>query len=376
MHRAPYRVLALVILAALVVCAAAAGAGEWYYQHHKTPPGPEQGVLGYVLGGWYAYDSGWYQYIVENGYFYRPGEQSAVAFFPLYPLAVRGLHALVPDVRHAGILVTLLCGPLSVMLFLSWARTRVDADTAFQAALLFALYPFTFFLYGVMYSDALFILMVVGAFCLLEKGHLGTAVLLGALATAARPVAPAVVVGLLVRRLEWKRERGERWTAVDALPVLSALGFVAYMAYLQWSFHEPLAFVKVQSAWGQVPGWRSWLKVSFFKTLMSPQSTTDYVVFICLHAALSVGALALLWPTLKRLGWGYGAFCAVMVGLPTVSTKDFMGMGRYLLSAFPLFLTLAVLLRERPRWRHGILAASSLCLVLLSAAFGLDYYLS
>ena len=376
MPRAPYRVLALVILSALIVSAAAAGTGEWYFQHHKTPPGPEVGLGGYVLGGWFAYDSGWYADIAERGYHYTPGLQSSVAFFPLYPLAVRAAQTLVRDVHWAGVLVTLLCGPLAVLLFLRWARTRVDDDTAFQASLLFALYPFSFFLYGVMYSDALFILMVVGAFLLLEKGRLGPAVLLGALATAARPVAPAVVVGLLVRRLEWKRERNERWTLVDLLPVLSALGFVFYMLYLQWRFHEPLAFVKVQEAWGQVPGWRAWLKLSWFKSVFSPESTPDFVLWICIHAALSLGALALVWPTFKKLGWGYGAFCAVMVGIPTVSTKDFMGMGRYLLSAFPLFLTLAWLLRERPRVRRGILAVSTVSLVLLSAAFGLDYYLS
>ncbi|WNG19380.1 hypothetical protein [Cystobacter fuscus] len=376
MERAPYRALSLVILCAFVACAAAVGAGEWYYQHHRVPPGPETDLLGYVMGGWYAYDSGWYSHIVEHGYFYRRGEQSSVAFFPLYPLVVRAVYWLGLDVHQAGVLVTLLCGPLSVLLFLRWARTRVEPTTAFQAALLLALYPFTFFIYGVMYSDALFILVVVAAFILLEEGRLGPAVVLGALATAARPVAPAVVVGLLARRLEWKRERGLPWTAVDLLPLLSALGFVSFMLYLQWRFQEPLAFAKVQAAWGQVPGWRSWLKVSWFKSVFSPESTPDFVLWICLHAALSLGALALVWPTFKRLGWGYGAFCAVMVGIPVVSTKDFMGMGRYLLSAFPLFLTAAVLLRERPRLRRGILVVSSVSLLLLSTAFGLNYYFS
>jgi hypothetical protein len=163
---------------------------------------------------------------------------------------------------------------------------------------------------------------------------------------------------------------------VDLLPISSALGFVSFMAYLQWRFHEPLAFAKVQAAWGQVPGLHSWLKVSWFESVFSPESTPDYVLFICLHAVLSLGALALVWPTFKRLGWGYGAFCAVMVGIPTVSTKDFMGMGRYLLSAFPLFLTAAVLLRERPRLRQGILVVNSVSLLVLSTAFGLNYYLS
>src|SRR5262249_36311076 len=163
---------------------------------------------------------------------------SSVAFFPLYPLAIRAVERLGPNVYQAGVLVTLLCGPLALLLFLRWARTRVeDETTALHASLLLALYPLTFFLYRVMYSDPPFLLLVVGAFLLLEKGHLVPAVLLGAVATAARPVAPAVVLGLMARRLEWKRERGQRWSAVDLLPVLSALGFVLYMLYLGERFN-------------------------------------------------------------------------------------------------------------------------------------------
>jgi hypothetical protein len=375
MPRSASRTLALVILAAVLACAVSGGLGAWRF-HHKNPQAPVVRLDEYVVMGWVGWDSSWYMRIAEEGYRYTPGEQSSVAYFPLYPLAIRAVEALGPDVYQAGVLVTLLCGPLALLLFLRWTRFRVDEPTALQAGLLLALYPFAFFLYGVMYSDALFLLLVVGAFLLLEKGHLGLAVLLGVVATAARPVAPAVVLGLLVRRLEWRRQRGERWTALDFLPVLSALGFVLYMLYLDKQFGAPFAFVEVQAAWGQEPGWRSWLKLSWFKTVFSPDSNAETVLRLCLHALLTLGALALVWPTFRRLGWGYGVYCAVLVGIPAVSTKDFMGMGRYLLSAFPLFLTLALLLRDYPRVRQGLLAVGAVSLVLLSAAFALDHYVS
>ncbi|MFY0524569.1 mannosyltransferase family protein [Archangium gephyra] len=375
MSRSASRTLALVILAAVLACAVSAGLGAWRF-HHKNPQNPVVRLDEYVVMGWVGWDSSWYMRIAEEGYRFTPGEQSSVAFFPVYPLAIRAVEVLGPNVYQAGVLVTLLCGPLALMLFLRWARFRVEEPLALQAALLLALYPFTFFLYGVMYSDALFLLLVVGAFLLLEKGHLGPAVLLGVVATAARPVAPAVVLGLLARRLEWKRERGERWTALDFLPLLSALGFILYMLYLDQRFDAPFAFVEAQAAWGQEQGWRSWLKLSWFKTVFSPDSNRETIVRLCVHALLTLGALALVWPTFKRLGWGYGVYCAVLVGIPTVSTKDFMGMGRYLISAFPLFLTLALLLREHPRVRHGLLAVGAVSLVFLTAAFALDHYIS
>jgi hypothetical protein len=188
-------------------------------------------------------------------------------------------------------------------------------------------------------------------------------------------VAPAVVVGLLVRRWEWKRARGERWSVVDLLPVLSALGFGLYVLYLDRRFGLPFAFVDAQAGWGQSPGWESWLKLPWFKAVFH-EGNAEVKLRLCVHALLTGVALALVVPTFRRLGWGYGAFCAVIVGIPTVATKDFMGMGRYLLSAFPLFVTLALLLREHPRVRQGLWAVGAVSLVVLSAAFALDHYIS
>ncbi|MFY0579414.1 mannosyltransferase family protein [Cystobacter fuscus] len=374
MLRSSSRTLALVVLAALLACAAASGAGARRF-HHKNPQAPVVGLDEYVVMGWVGWDASWYARIAEQGYEYRPGEQSSVAFFPLYPLAIRAVEALGANVYRAGVLVSLLCGPLAVLLFLRWARLLVDDTSALHASLLLALYPFTFFLYGVMYSDALFILLVVGAFLALEKGHLVPAVALGALATAARPVAPAVVVGLLVRRWEWKRARGERWSVVDLLPLLSALGFGLYVLYLERHFGAPFAFVDAQAGWGQSPGWESWLKLPWFKAVFH-EGNAEVKLRLVVHALLTGVALALVIPTFRRLGWGHGAFCAVIVGIPSVATKDFMGMGRYLLSAFPLFVTLALLLRDHPRVRQGLWAVGAVSLVVLSAAFALDHYIS
>ncbi|MGI8777095.1 MAG: mannosyltransferase family protein [Acidimicrobiales bacterium] len=36
---------------------------------------------------WVHWDSEWYLQIANHGYSYKPGRQSSVAFFPLYPLA-------------------------------------------------------------------------------------------------------------------------------------------------------------------------------------------------------------------------------------------------------------------------------------------------
>lgn len=375
-NRSASRTVFLAALGALVLCTTLVTVAALTHPQRYSPAREDWPHAPTVLG-WARFDAGWYAEIARHGYFYVPGHQCPVAFFPAYPLVLRGLGALGLDTFLAGVLLTMVCGLAALYLFTQWARTRADEDATRDAGLLLVLYPFAFYLYGAMYSDALFLLLLIASFLLLERGNLGLAVLLAAVATAARPVAPALVVGLLARRLEWKRERGLKWNGVDLLPVLASAGFVLWLLYQWRTFGDPFAFVKVQSAqgWDQQPGWRTWLKLSWFRGFSASMSLGDGLRLVG-HAAVTVGALALVWPTARRLGWGYGVYTLAMVGMPAMGSKDFMGMGRYLLASFPLFLTLALLLRERPRLRYAFMATSAVLLFSLAAAYGAAEYVS
>ena len=215
----------------------------------------------------------------------------------------------------------------------------------------------------------------MAAFLALEKDRPLLSALLGALACASRPVAPAVVIGLLVRSLE--RRRGLPLRLIDLVPALAGLGLVAFMAYLELRFDDPIAFVSVQSApgWAQPPGWHSWLKLEWFKT-MFPRVDPWIGLRLGGHALVTVLALILVVPTFKRLGWGYGVFTLLIVGIPTVSSKDFQGLGRYVIAAFPLFLTLALLLAEHPRTRKLVFVLFGVLLSLLAIALGAGTYVA
>ena len=216
------------------------------------------------------WDGGWYMSIARDGYWYRPGEASPVAFFPAYPMMVRALAALGLNRWVAGSLISLLCGLGAVLLFGVWCRqVAPNREAAGFAVWVLALYPFAFYLYGVLYSDGVFLLFGIAAFLALEKRQPLLAALLGALATLSRPLAPAIVIGLVARSLELRLSKKERPTALDLLPLAAGLGLLTYMLFLNSQFQDPLAFVHVQSApgWDQTPGWHTWLKVPWFQTL-------------------------------------------------------------------------------------------------------------
>jgi Gpi18-like mannosyltransferase len=349
---------------------------------HLAPPftGPSW------LAGWAQWDSGWYHEIASKGYSYVAGQQSSVAFFPAYPLVVRAARVVVDDAYVAGIVVTLLSGIGVAVLLATWLRSRLSPPAAWAALLAFLLFPYAFFLYGVVYADALFIAALLGAFLLLEADQPLLAGLAGAVATAARPVGVVLVVGLAVRALERRgalRSRGGasrlvdwrrvRWA--DAGVLVSVLGLVAWCLYLWSRFDDPFAFASAQAAWHQGAGPETWLKFQFFRDVADLSSPRAWILFMA-HPVLTLAAACLVPRVFRRFGAGYGVYTALLIGLSALSTKNFFGMARYLLAAFPIFAVLGELLAERPAVRRVLLPASGVGLVVLTAVFGTGYYLS
>jgi len=340
------------------------------------------------LGAFTWWDGWWYTRIAEEGYSYIPGRQSPVAFFPVYPMLMRAgrLFGLHPALVGFG--VTLASGATVSVLFLRWCRARLDARRATVALAALLLYPCSFYLAGTVYADALFVALVLGAFVLLEGGRPWAAGLAAAVATATRPLGVALVVGLWLRALElrhdrdladpdsaaagastYRGQRGGRAGPRSWGVLLAPLGLVAYCAYLWARFGDPLAFVAAEGApgWGQAPGWATWLKVTWFDRM----ATRPYLNALHLHlvgsALVTLALLALVPSVFRHFGRAYGVFALTVVAGAALSTRDFTGMGRYVLAAFPCFAVAGDLLADRPVAARVVLATGGVLLGLFTA---------
>jgi hypothetical protein len=356
-----------------------------------------------VVGGWCRFDCTWYVDIADNGYYFKPlpahptaDDQSSVAFFPGYPLVVRPVADVLGVTPLAAVLVTWLAGLLAVLLFAAWCSARLDPRRANLAVACLVLYPYGWFLFGAGYADALFLALAIGAFVLLEHDRPLLAGIAAAVASATRPIGLAVAAGLLLRAIERRGGLPAR-AQLASLPrrlgvparldlrvlrrrdlgvLLAPAGWIAWSAWLWARFDDPFAYSSVQAAWDQAEGPHTWFKIGFFGQLLHG-TDVGYRAGLVIQAVLTLVALVAVPLVARRFGAAYGGYVLLSVGFGAFATKDFQGMGRYLLAAFPLFALAGSFLALRPRRLHVATFAAAAALLALGAfGFARNWYLT
>lgn len=314
-----------------------------------------------------AWDSAWYQKVVEGGYEYRAdGLQHDVAFFPLYPLAVRAaMLATGAGFAPAAVVLNNVAFLAGVLAFHAYVRRSYDARTAGWATAALCFYPYSLF-GSVAYAEGLLLLTIVLALHAYEARRYLAAAAFGALATATKSLAfPLVPAFVLVA---WLDRRGLRAAAAG---VAATAGVIAFMAYCAVAFGDPLAFVHVQAAWrGEAGGvWKEWVKLAVFAPLglLKP----DQAVYGLLVAA--AGA-ALLWRerrTLRPLDRWLGAG---MLALAAIAGP--MSIARFALVMVPLPIALGLVLGRHPRLGAALLAYFAVGLAAAGLGFALERWVA
>jgi Gpi18-like mannosyltransferase len=265
-------------------------------------PAPPSGIVPEF--GWQvfaAWDGEWYRKIVTNSYEYMPdGEQHSIAFFPLFPLVVRGVMALGLPFNVAGTLVNNFAFLGALMLVYSWVEERHGTSAARWTTATLAWCPFS--LYGtVIYTEGLFLLLSTAALRAFEKQQYARVALWGALASATRVTGAMLVPAFLV--VAWREGRK---TPAYLASLATSLGLLLFSGYCWLRFGDFLAFVHVQQAWGGTRGfaWQEWLRIIRQAVVGSIDASTGAIKNPT-HGLLFLGicaAASLLWYFRQRLG--------------------------------------------------------------------------
>ena len=318
------------------------------------------------------YDAGWYNQIASAGYAYAAGGRNNLAFFPLYPLLMRWGGRLLggeqQDFYFAGIIVSWVAFAIAMPLVYRLARLDLPHESALRAVAYTAVFPSAYF-FGVVYSESLFFLGLVGAVLALRTRHWIWAAVAGAAMTATRVNGIMFVPALAW--IAWQSSAGtERVKAARAIVGASG-GFIGYCLHNYWLSGDPFAWYHAITHWGYQPGGNPVgglfaiaraLTTRFYQFL----ATEHMAPFDTLNAGLATLVLVMFPFVWRRFGFAYASMIVLGLILP-LSSGQFEGLGRYCSVLFPVPMLLASSAGET---RHlGLIAASAMLYALGLALF-------
>ena len=324
------------------------------------------------LYSWANFDGVHYLTIAEKGYV---GTGLIQAFFPVFPYLLSTAPNTTTRIIFGLIVNTLLA--FSLLLLFKKLVEHDHKKIGWLAVLALFLFPTAFFLHA-LYTEALFLLLVVSSFYMARQGKWWLAGMLAAIASATRIVGIALVPALLVEAWLQRPQLKQR-----AVPIMSAMigttGLVAYMAYLWKTFGDPLFFLHVQEEFGSG---RS------ESIIVYPQVVWRYIKILVTYRPFNlaygayvqefvVGLMGLLGVLLSwfKVRQSYVVFSFIAFLIPTL-TGTFSSMPRYVLSSFVIFILIAQFLNGRRLLQVAYFTVSTLLLVFNTILFIQGYWVA
>lgn len=339
------------------------------------------GSVGNLLAGSVSrFDSGYYLEIAHHGY--GPAGSGKLAFFPLYPLAIRAVSLFTGSAVVAGALISSAAFLTALVLLHRLTELELGRRAADATVLLLAFAPLSFFFTAV-YTESLFLALTVGAVLAARSGRWRLACGLGALATLTRPTGILLVVALGVGRIrrEGGLDRGLGW--LGALPA----ALLGYMALLAAHGYPWLGIFSAEGSWhrvtsGPLIGMMSgvWAALRggagifggasvYHPELLGPlRSGTESMLLV----VVLVLALAALVACGRRLPAELAAYAGVVllacISSPAVG-QPLWSLDRYTLTIFPLWMAAGAWLSRRRIALPAVVLCGSALLFFYAAQF-------
>ncbi|WP_239132052.1 mannosyltransferase family protein [Paractinoplanes durhamensis] len=316
-----------------------------------------------------VWDAGWFLRVAVDGYphSYTYDTQhvlqgNELAFFPLYPMLIRGFAAIGLSAQSAALLVSWTASIAAAVALHLLGTTLYGKRTGWALVAICCSAPVSVVL-SMAYSEALFLALVAGMLVAAHRQVWWAAGLLGLGAALTRPTGAAAALALAVAALMAVRRNPRKpWPPLLAAAVAMA-GVPLFLAWVGWRVGDWSAWFRIQTAgWGTSfdYGRSTWLFLS--DTLSRGDGWIPMSVALILLAALAAAGVALAgrpWPPLAV----YGVVAMVLV---YGQAGFYHSKPRLLL---PVLLTLlpAAVAAARARPRVAVLAITAW------AAFGLWY---
>ncbi len=316
------------------------------------------------IDGWVRWDSFWYESIVNAHPRFLPANHSNANFFPFYSwvswVVALPIRAFL-DAEHAFYIGGLIVSSTSLFLALKaverLATQLAGRAVAIRAVWLIAVFPFSFFLTAV-YADALYFCLCAWSLAFAYGRNWTAACALAALAAMTRIPGIALFPAL---GLEYLRQNDFRLPPLKrgaALVAILAIAPVVIASYYSWRYGDPLAFLHArQAGWNRAVGvaglvrdWNYFFQGPVFNCSGVADCLKEFaptrVLLGVSYVALLPISLVLTLAAARTLGAGLTTWALLSIAMSLPNGLD--GVGRFTAVLFPVFISLAMVLRSRP----------------------------
>ena len=333
------------------------------------------------FGIWQTWDSQWYMKIARDGYFTGKigdlSDKAVFAFFPLYPLLIYLFNFGFNNLILSGLFVSFLCSIISVIYLYKLVLLDYPEQEGFAAGivakrtfLFFLLFPTAFFFTAV-YTESLFIMLVILSFYYARQQKWYLVSIFGILCSLTRSLGVFIVVPLLIEYLQSKGSKGLmiKFDKSIIWPLITPLGLLIYQLYLWFVTGTFSTFFTAQKFWS-----RGLFEVSGYAAYITNPSLHGFRnSFIDLITTIFF--LIMLYFIYKKLRLSYFVYSLLIILIPLLS-GNVMSMTRMIIVSFPLYIILVLLTREKPALFYVTASLFFIIQLIASSLFVANYWIA
>ncbi|MEI6092743.1 MAG: hypothetical protein WCQ47_03570 [bacterium] len=296
-----------------------------------------------------TWDAGYYRFLAEHGY-QQDQDQVSNAMYPLFPLLVRLVNPVFfGNTVLAGIVLSNLFSIIAVLLLYLLVIKLFSPDIAFKTILLFLSFPTAFYM-NLMYTESLFLMLVLGFFYYLYNNKIIPTAVFALLLPLCRPQGILIVVPLVFFILS-----KYKYKLLDVLKskenILVAVFFLGWTAYfcfmymttgLFFSGFDAQDYFVAQNSLLNIFRVDQWFLDNFINVELSLHGFTNSII----DRTFFIFYLVSLYFIYRKTDKTFFVY-ALFLGLIPALSDHFTAYTRYLLPLFPMFIVFSIVLKNK-----------------------------
>lgn len=301
---------------------------------------------------WQTWDSQWYLKIARDGYFTgsftEMSDIAVYAFFPLFPLLIYFLNFLFSNLVISGLFVSFICSVVTVIYLYKLINLDYPHLIARNSIIYYLLFPTAFF-FSAIYTESLFLMLVVLTFYYAREQKWWLCSFFGVLCSLTRTIGVLLLFPILI---EYFKSLGSnnfkiRFNKNIVWLLIMPLGLGIYQLFIWLTTNNFSTYFISQKFWG-----RQMFNFGAYITHLT-NLTFHSFKYSFLDLVTVIIFIFMLYHIYKRLRFSYFLYSVLIMILPLLSA-NLMSMTRLVLISFPHYILLALWTSDYKSGKVGI----------------------